>query len=220
MLFTFPSRYWSTIGLWRVFSLGGWSRRIHTGFHVPRATQEHRSHATDTSDTGLSPSADRLSRLFSSRQTHASVRVLQPPRGRNLTGLGCAPFARHYWGYHCCFLFLRVLRCFSSPRSPPCLKQGFPASSREGCPIRTSADQWLHAPPRGFSQLAASFIAFQSQGIRHAPFLSFAAAPSLLTGGYNLRQYPNTAGVFTLVYSISLGSPFLGTFLFLFQYVK
>ena len=187
---------------------------------MPRATQEHRSHATDTSDTGLSPSADRLSRLFSSRQTHASVRVLQPPRGRNLTGLGCAPFARHYWGYHCCFLFLRVLRCFSSPRSPPCLKQGFPASSREGCPIRTSADQWLHAPPRGFSQLAASFIAFQSQGIRHAPFLSFAAAPSLLTGGYNLRQYPNTAGVFTLVYSISLGSPFLGTFLFLFQYVK
>ena len=118
MLFTFPSRYWYTIGLWRVFSLGGWSRRIHTGFHVPRATQEHRSHATDTSDTGLSPSTDRLSRLFSSRQTHASVRVLQPPGGRNLTGLGCAPFARHYWGYHCCFLFLRVLRCFSSPGLP------------------------------------------------------------------------------------------------------
>ena len=34
-------------------------------------------------------------------------------------GLGCSPFARHYWGNHCCFLFLGVLRCFSSPRSPP-----------------------------------------------------------------------------------------------------
>ena len=33
-------------------------------------------------------------------------------------GLGCSPVARHYWGNHGCFLFLRVLRCFSSPRSP------------------------------------------------------------------------------------------------------
>src|SRR5690625_3627225 len=39
VLFTFPSRYWFTIGLSGVFSLGGWSRRIHTGFHVPRTTQ-------------------------------------------------------------------------------------------------------------------------------------------------------------------------------------
>jgi len=33
-------------------------------------------------------------------------------------GLGCGPFARRYLGYHVCFLFLRVLRCFSSPRAP------------------------------------------------------------------------------------------------------
>ena len=33
-------------------------------------------------------------------------------------GLGSSPFARHYLGNHCYFLFLRVLRCFSSPRSP------------------------------------------------------------------------------------------------------
>ena len=45
--------------------------------------------------------------------------VLQPLCGRNRTGLGSSPFARHYWGNHCYFLFLRVLRCFSSPRSPP-----------------------------------------------------------------------------------------------------
>ena len=35
------------------------------------------------------------------------------------TGLGSFPFARRYLGNHCCFLFLRVLRCFSSPGSPP-----------------------------------------------------------------------------------------------------
>ena len=31
-------------------------------------------------------------------------------------GLGSSPVARHYWGNHCYFLFLGVLRCFSSPR--------------------------------------------------------------------------------------------------------
>ena len=40
VLFTFPSRYWFTIGLSGVFSLNGWSRQIHTGFHVPRTTQD------------------------------------------------------------------------------------------------------------------------------------------------------------------------------------
>jgi hypothetical protein len=40
VLFTFPSRYWFTIGLWRVFSLGGWSRQIHARFLVSRVTQD------------------------------------------------------------------------------------------------------------------------------------------------------------------------------------
>ena len=30
------------------------------------------------------------------------------------SGLGSSPVARHYWGNHVCFLFLEVLRCFSS----------------------------------------------------------------------------------------------------------
>ena len=33
-------------------------------------------------------------------------------------GLGCFPFARRYWGSRGFFLFLQVLRCFSSLRSP------------------------------------------------------------------------------------------------------
>ena len=40
VLFTFPSRYWFTIGLSVVFSLAGWCRRIHTGFLRSRATQD------------------------------------------------------------------------------------------------------------------------------------------------------------------------------------
>ena len=38
MLFTFPSRYWFTIGRWVVFSLARWSSRIPTGFHVSHGT--------------------------------------------------------------------------------------------------------------------------------------------------------------------------------------
>lgn len=41
MLFTFPSRYWCTIGRRVVFSLGGWSPQLPTGFHVSRGTREH-----------------------------------------------------------------------------------------------------------------------------------------------------------------------------------
>jgi hypothetical protein len=39
VLFTFPSRYWFTIGHGRVCSLGGWSPQLPTGFLVSRRTQ-------------------------------------------------------------------------------------------------------------------------------------------------------------------------------------
>ena len=44
--------------------------------------------------------------------------LLQPRTVLEPHGLGSAPFDRLYSGYRCFFLFLRVLRCFSSPRSP------------------------------------------------------------------------------------------------------
>ena len=46
------------------------------------------------------------------------ITVLQPHYCRNNNGLGCSLFVRHYLGNHYCFLFLRVLRCFSSPGLP------------------------------------------------------------------------------------------------------
>ena len=65
MLFTFPSRYWFAIGLSRVFSLGGWSRRIHTGFHVSRATQDFTGNGK-ASRKGLSPAMAPFSSGFRS----------------------------------------------------------------------------------------------------------------------------------------------------------
>ena len=52
----------------------------------------------------------------SSRKISCNNAVLQPRPCRNMNGLGSSPFARHYWGNHCYFLFLQVLRCFSSLR--------------------------------------------------------------------------------------------------------
>ena len=64
VLFTFPSRYWFTIGRSRVFSLGGWSPHLQTGFHVPRPTCCALSSTADFSCTGLSPATAGLSRPF------------------------------------------------------------------------------------------------------------------------------------------------------------
>jgi hypothetical protein len=55
------------------------------------------------------------------------IQMLPQPHTRNARrlshahGLASSPFAHHYSGNHCCFLFLRVLRCFTSPRyhQPP-----------------------------------------------------------------------------------------------------
>ena len=55
----------------------------------------------------------------SSHEISCHIVVLQPHTCRNMDGLGYSPFARHYWGNHCYFLFLQVLRCFSSLRLPP-----------------------------------------------------------------------------------------------------
>ena len=64
VLFAFPSRYWFTIGRSRVFSLGGWSPHLQTGFHVSRPTCRTPSSSNLFSPTGLSPAMAALSRAF------------------------------------------------------------------------------------------------------------------------------------------------------------
>ena len=117
MLFTFPSRYWSTIGLLRVFSLAGWSRRIHTGFHVSRATQDTAT-LHIASCTQLSCSVAPLSRGFHSRyfvRHRGPTTPVRPEPHR----FGLFPVRSPLLGESLVyFLFLRVLRCFSSPRLP------------------------------------------------------------------------------------------------------
>ena len=123
------------------------------------------------------------------------VPVLQPRACRNKRGLGYSRFARHYSGNHSYFLFLRVLRCFSSPRSPSPYEGECHVFNMTGCPIRKSADQRPFAPPRGFSQLITSFIASESQGIRHVPFFPFTSPRTGVPCGWiYFRLPPNRAG--------------------------
>ena len=153
-----------------MFSLGGWCRRFQTGFLRSRPTQGTGSDGI-LARTGLSPCAAGLPRPFRFECFSVSP-ALQPRTPRKAPGLGSSPFARRYLGNHYCFLFLRVLRCFSSPRSPP-LIVGIRHLCRMGCPIRKSPDRWPFAPPRSLSQLVTSFLAVKSQGIPCAPLVTY-----------------------------------------------
>ena len=83
VLFAFPSRYWFTIGRLRVFSLGGWSPHLQTGFHVSRPTSLTLGSTTLFSHTGLSPNYGR---------TFQTVLLT-----RWLNREGFSGFARHYF---------------------------------------------------------------------------------------------------------------------------
>ena len=66
--------------------------------------------------TGLSPSLAGLPRaILLAFPVTSAVRT----PGRSRPGLGSSHFARRYFENRCFFLFLRLLRCFSSPGSLP-----------------------------------------------------------------------------------------------------
>ena len=159
---TFPSRYWSAIGLRQSLALRDGPRGFGQDSTCP-ALLRCRIGLPRLARTGVSPSAPSLSRKF--RFVRQSISpVLQPRHVREHDGLGSSLFDRHYWGN----------RLFLSP--PPGTKMfqfpGFApdtvwctAFSRAGFPIRTSADHSLFATTRSFSQLTTSFFAFGSLGI-------------------------------------------------------
>jgi hypothetical protein len=101
--------------------------------------------------------------------------ALQPPLDRDPLGLGCCDFARHYYRNRGFFLFLQVLRWFTSLSLlvPDYVFIGpYYGFTVVGFPIRTSPSQSLLAARRGLSQLATSFIAIFCQGIHHAPLVT------------------------------------------------
>ena len=89
-------------------------------------------------------------------------------------GLGSSQFAHHYYGNHIRFLFLALLRCFSSGRW-----LSYPMNSDKRNTVlpywvspfgNFRIKAWLTAP-RSLWQPSASFIAFWCQGIHQIPLL-------------------------------------------------
>ena len=168
VLFTFPSRYSSTVGLPVVFSLAGWSPRFHAGFLVSCATQVAASPRPRVSPTGLSPAMAGVSTPFGYAGAPLIRRLLLPRRARrHAPGLGIVRFRSPLLAESLLFSLPAGTEMFQFPALAP----ASPVSSRTGFPIRTSADRFAFADPRGFSQLVTSF--FASGSLRHPPCALF-----------------------------------------------
>ena len=116
--------------------------------------------------TGLLPPSADLSRSI--QLAYPQSRFGGPQPLLQAVGLASFPFARRYLGNRFFFLFLRVLRCFSSPSSLRIAMYSLYdtyALPYVGSPIRISAGLWICAPHRSFSQLITSFVGSQCQGI-------------------------------------------------------
>ena len=62
-----------------------------------------------------------------------------------------------------------------SPRYAMYLHNADCVLTQPGFPIRISADQWIFAPPRSFSQLVTSFFGATYQGILRKPFVAWSS---------------------------------------------
>ena len=113
VLFTVPSRYLSTIGCQRVFSLIQWSGQIHAEFHVHRITWDT-PRRLQTSHTRLSRSMVAFSTALCSSFTY-HIEVPQPRRNKFLR-FRLFRFRSPLLTESLRFLFLGLLRCFTSPR--------------------------------------------------------------------------------------------------------
>ena len=138
-----------------------------------RGTREYNSILFAFSSTRLSLSLATLSRVilltqiiiaktlhrfqFASHNTHITTHA-----SLHDTGLGSSQFAHHYYGNHIRFIFLALLRCFSSRRSPlyPIYSdKSFLSLSRRVSPFGHLRIKANLSAPRSFSQTITSFIA-------------------------------------------------------------
>ena len=114
--------------------------------------------------------------------------------------MACSLFAHHYSGNRGCFLFLWVLRCFTSPRFlhlPYVFRQGRWAITPTQVSLfgNPRIEVWLPTP-RGLSQAPTSFFGSWCQGIHRVPLstwqLQMMLASTVQFSKYG-RSRPTTA---------------------------
>ena len=161
--------------------MAGGPARFNLGFSCPDLLRILLT-PTHFACTGFSPSLTGLSMPFQFF-AQSYIAVLQPPSRRNAMGLGCAAFARHYLRYHFCFLFLLLLRCFSSEGSlliRGTIAGGLPHSDICGSMVICTSPQLF----------AAYHVLLRLAEPRHPPyalisFLMLAKIASLSREGYS-----------------------------------
>ena len=171
VLFTFPSRYYSLSVTWSYLALGDGPPVFRQDSSCPDVLRiPLPSHSFAYGTVTLCGAAFQPS----SATLLGSVRGPYPARIATC-GLGSSDFARHYFRNRYYFLFLRVLRCFSSPGSPHSPMDS--VNDNAALPalrsrIRTSADLGSFAAPRSFSQLVTSFFGAMYLGILRMLFVA------------------------------------------------
>ena len=113
--------------------------RSPTGLSPPAVTRSSGLRLTDVDPARAlpPPPAHSFNPPLASPAGYTASRVWAPPRSLAATkGILSVP---------------RGTEMFQFPRCPPRLAPGCPAVRRAGCPIRTSPDRRLPAPPRGIS---------------------------------------------------------------------
>jgi hypothetical protein len=191
----------SAIGHRGVFRLNGWSRQIHTPFQEWHVTWEYTNGVTTLRLQGYHPLRHRFPTDFDLNDdfllrtpSAAGIRHIPQPPQRNpcqvshVIGLASSDFARHYSRNHFCFLFLPVLRCFTSRRSlhTPYFIQ-VQVTRHNSCWVSPFGHPRINArlpTPQGISQAPTSFIGSRCQGIHHAPL------PTCHTNHQHTQQTP------------------------------
>ena len=188
VLFTFPSRYYSLSVTWSYLAL--WD-----GPHLFRQN----SSCSDVLDVSNSKQF-RLQACHFLRDCFPSIFgyrffVLWYQQGISTPPSGSSAFARHYSRNRFYFLFLRVLRCFSSPGSPYIPMDSvynnvylYTLSSL----IRISAGHGIFAPHRSFSQLVTSFFGAMYQGIPRMLFVAWSFLSISIILSYSFKIYSSS----------------------------
>lgn len=179
MLFTFPSRYWYTIGQTGILRLTQRSGRIHTGFHEARATRDTATARPCAFGYGAitlyGPVSNpvRLTHGFLQLAAGASAparplprhQCRNPRRVSHGTGLAIIRFRSPLLTE---YPFLQVLRCFTSLRTPRTKLCGAGPQQPAGYPIRTPSDQ---SPVGGSPRpIAAPHVLHRYCLPRHPPY--------------------------------------------------
>ena len=179
VLFTFPSRYLFTIDLKKYVALPVSSGRFTQAIRVlsySRTLTEEVCYfrVRDYYPLGfIFPDDSPNNTLCNSSHVNMALAPYNPCHA-SMSGLGSSRFARRYSGNTHWYLFLSVLRCFTSRGALLPLKaevtEGYSAGFSHS-DIAGSKLVWQL--PDAYRSQTTSFIAFFSQGIHHTPLQNF-----------------------------------------------